>query len=109
LQQNVKMSSKNSGIMDKLNCYNKILDCFLKNQNDYYQLENCKNKSIIKLMNILKQSNDKPFVKNALVFVLSLFNCHLPSDLYNSRGRNLKHCDAKEKEIIISVLKNEFL
>lgn len=103
------MSSNNSEINDGSNCYNKILDCFLKNRNDYYKLENCKNKSIIKLMKILKQSNDKPFVKNALVFVLSLFNYNQRSDLYNSRGTNLKHCDAKEKETIISVLKNEFL
>ena len=103
------MSSENSMISDRSNCYNKIIDCYLRNKHDYHKLEDCKNKSILSLMKILRQSNDQAFVENALIFVLSLFNRSAPPDLYSSLGTDSKKCNNEEKEILISLLKEEFL
>ena len=103
------MSSEKSMISDRSNCYNKIIDCYLRNKHDYNKLEECKNKSIISLMKILRQSSDQAFVENALVFVLSLFNSSAPPDLYSTLGTDSKKCNNEEKEILISLLKKEFL
>jgi hypothetical protein len=60
-------------------------------------------------MKILRQSHDQAFVENAIVFVLSLFNRSAPPDLYSSLGTDLKNCNNEEKDILISLLKEEFL
>lgn len=100
------MSSNNSFLVK---CYDKILDCFKRSKNDIYKRENCKNQSIIKLMKILRQSNDKEFVGNALIFVLSLFNGEAQPDFYSACGNDLKTCSDREKQMILSELKKEFL
>ncbi len=102
------MSSINSKIKE-VDCYNKIIDCFLKSKNDPNKKENCKNQSIIKLMGFLKIKEKRLLVENALILVLSLFNGNDKPDLYSNIGQDIEKCDDLEKGILISELKKEFL
>jgi len=104
------MSITNSEISDELNYYNKIIDCYQKHQNDDLKREICKNKSIVRLMRSLKYKKNKDFIKNSLIFVLSLFdNEDLPPDLYSNIGNDIRDTTDKEQKEIISELKKEFL
>jgi len=104
------MSIANSEVNDELNYYNKIIDCFHKHQNDDLKREICKNKSIVRLMRSIKYKKKNDFIKNSLIFVLSLFdNEDLPPDLYTNIGNDIKNTTDKEQKEIISELKKEFL
>jgi hypothetical protein len=104
------MSLKNSGFNDELNCYIKIIDCFLKYHYDNLQKEMCKNRSIIKLMRSLKYRKNKEVIKNSLLFVLSLFDDEdNPPDFYSNIGNDFRNATDKEHKEIISELKKEFL
>jgi len=104
------MSFTNSEFKDELNYYNKILDCFNKYQDDDLKKEICKDKSIVRLMRSLKYKKNNDFIKNSLIFVLSLFDDEdLPPDLYTNIGNDIKNTTDKEQKEIISELKKEFL
>ena len=92
----------------ELELYLKIVDII---QDDTISPENkeiWKNKSIIELMNLLKHTQNRSLVANALVLLLSLFE-DLPPDLYVNRGHNINCISEKDKKFLISELKNEFL
>ncbi len=96
---------------EEISCYAKIIDCFTESKNDFIKKENCKNKSLIKMMEILKKRNDKQLVRNALIIILSLFEGDdQPADFFSKRGKELHALnDQAEKEKIILELKKEFL
>ena len=104
------MSITNSEANDELNYYNKIIDCFHKYQNDDLKRETCKNISIVRLMKSLKYKKNSEFIKNSLIFVLSLFDDKdLSPDLYSSIGTDLRNSTDKEQKEIVSELEREFL
>ena len=104
------MSITNSEVNDELKYYNKIIDCFNKYQNDDLKREICKNKSIVNLMRSAKYIEKKDFIKNSLIFVLSLFDDEdLPPDLYTNIGNDIKNTTDDEQKEILSELRKEFL
>ena len=107
------MSLKGTVIIDEINCYNKILDCFMKSKNDFKQKEICRDRSIIKLMKIWKEEwafYIKEIIKNSLIFVLTLFEDENdPPDLCNTLGKESSSLKNSEKKELVSTLKEEFL
>ncbi len=103
------MNLSNPEIDKELNCYKRIIECFLKSKNDLNRKKMSKSQIIIKLMKILQQTNDKAYVGNALVLVLSLFDGECQTDLYSNIGNDIETCDNKEKKVLISELKEVFL
>ena len=92
----------------ELELYLKIVDYF---QDDNINPENKEiwlNQSIIKLMKLLKRTQNRTLVANALILLLSLFE-DIPPDLYTNRGHNINSISEKDKKSLISQLKNEFL
>jgi hypothetical protein len=107
------MSAINGLIIDENDCYNEILDCFIKSRNDLKKKEICRDRSIIKLMKIWKDRKEsyiKEMIKNSLIFVLTLFEDEDdPPDIYNTLGKESSLLRNQEKEIFISEMKKEFL
>ena len=107
------MSLSEPVIIDEINCYNEILDCFMKSKNDFKQKEICRDRSIIKLMKIWKEKRDnyiKEIIKNSLIFVLTLFeDPDDPPDLYNTLGKESSTLKNSERGELVSTLKEEFL
>ena len=102
------MNLNNISSNEELNCYTKIIDCFLQNRKDRYQREMCKNNSIIKLINVSECRNIDNFIRNALLLVLSLYD-NKPADLYHNHGGDIESCSEKDKEKLLAELKKEFL
>ena len=107
------MSLSEAVIIDEINCYNEILDCFMKSKNDFKQKEICRDRSIIKLMKIWKEKRDfyiKEIIKNSLIFVLTLYEDEEdPPDLYNTLGKESSTLKNSERGELVSTLKEEFL
>lgn len=58
--------AKNNDIDQKeLDCYTRIINLFLKISKDPITIETWKDKAIVKMMNILKNPENKRWVKNA--------------------------------------------
>ena len=100
------MAEENDRNQEELDCYTKIVNLFLKIGRDPIASETWKDKSIVKIMNILKDPKNKNWAKNALIIVLSLFD-DTPPDIYDNVGKNTITLSAKEKELIIAKLKEE--
>lgn len=92
----------------ELDLYLKIIDYFQKEKVTREEIEIWKNKSIIELMKYLKRTQNRTFVTNALILILSLFG-DLPPDIYNNRGVNINRISEKDKRFLIEDLKEEFL
>lgn len=90
-------------------CYTKIIDCYLKNKGDQQKLQYCKNKSIIKLMEILKRNNDTQSARNALLIVLSLFEEKINGDYLSNVGHDYNTLSYSERQRVVAELKKEFL
>ena len=93
---------------DEMKCYSRIINSFMNNEFDYKQRELAKNQSIIKLIKSSNCRNNKNFVKNALILVLSLYDDE-PADLYCSYGNDIDTCSELEKEVLKSQLKLELI
>ena len=65
-------------------------------------------RKIIELMNFLRHSYKKIVVKNALILILTLFE-HYGIDLISSKSEDLDAFSKQEKNILINMLKEEFL
>jgi len=102
------MSLNNTGTSKELNCYTKIIDCFLENRHDSYQREMCKNNSIIKLINLSECRNIDNFIRNALLLVLSLYD-NKPADIYANYGSDIESCSEKDKEKLLAELRKELI
>ena len=92
----------------ELECYLKIVDCFQDENISPETKEIWKNHSIIELMKMLERTQNRAFVTNALILILSLFE-DIPPDIYNNRGNNINYISKKDKKSLILNLKNEFL
>ena len=93
---------------EEMKCYSRIINSFLNNKSDFNKRELAKNKSILKLIRSSKCKNNKNFVKNALILVLSLYDDE-PADLYCSYGNDIESCSEVEKEVLKSQLKLELI
>lgn len=93
---------------DEMKCYSRIINSFMNNKYDFAQRELAKNQSIVKLIKTSKCKNNKNFVKNALILVLSLYDDE-PADLYCSYGNDIDSCNELEKEVLKSQLKLELI
>jgi len=88
---------------EELNCYSKIIECFLKSGGDPLKRERCKHNSIIKVMNLMKVNGKKERARNSLIMILSLFNeDNSHPDLFTSLGNDFR-------TISNNVLKKELL
>ncbi|MFX1301958.1 MAG: hypothetical protein ACFE9X_01240 [Promethearchaeota archaeon] len=92
----------------ELDYYLKILNYFQDNKISREKKEIWKNRSIIELMNLLERTQNRTFVTNALILILSLFE-DIPPDTYNNRGVNIARISEKDKKFLIKELKEEFL
>lgn len=92
----------------ELDYYLKILDYFQDERISREKKEIWKNQSIIELMNFLERTQNRTFVTNALILILSLFE-DIPPDIYNNRGVNINSISEKDKKFLIEELKEEFL
>lgn len=101
---------KFSNISDEfeLEFYLKIVDHFQEKNVNPETREIWINNSIIELMKLLKQTQNKKFVSNAMILLLSLFE-DIPPDLCSNRGHHINKISKKDKKFLISELKNEFL
>lgn len=93
---------------NELDLYLNIINYSQKEQITKEEIEIWKDKSIIELMKYLKRTQNRNFVTNALILLLSLFE-DIPPDLYNNRGVNFNHIAEKDKDFLIEELKEEFL
>jgi hypothetical protein len=92
---------------DEMKCYSRIINSFLNNKFDYNQREFAKNQSIVKLIKSSNCRNNKNFVKNALLLVLSLYDEDESVDLYCSHGNDINSCSELDKEAVKYQLKQE--
>ena len=88
--------------------YLKIVDYFQDDNISREKREIWKNQSIIQLMNLLERTQNRTFVTNALILLLSLLEDN-PPDIYSNRGRNVNCISTKDKKSLILELENEFL
>ncbi|MFX0105330.1 MAG: hypothetical protein ACFE75_07560 [Candidatus Hodarchaeota archaeon] len=102
------MKINNNSEEFELKYYVKVLDYFQDEGISREKKEIWKNQSIIELMNLLKRTQNRTFVTNALLLILSLFEDN-PPDIYNNRGVNINHISENEKKYLIEELKEEFL
>ncbi len=93
---------------DEMKCYSRIINSFMNNKLDLNQREMAKNQSIVKLIKSSKCRDNKNFVKNALILVLSLYD-EEPADLYCSYGNDIDSCSIEEKQALKSCLKQELV
>ena len=109
------MSVNSLVILDEIKCYDEILSCFEESKNDYSKKEICRDRSIIKLMKLFKNKEersqrDEIIIQNSIIFVLSLFEDEDdPPDLYNCFGKETSILTNSEREDFINNLKIELL
>lgn len=92
----------------EMDYYLKILDVYQNKKFDKEDLEIWKNKSYIELMQVLKRTNNRNLVKNAIILILSLFE-DMPLDLYDSYGMSAKKLKKEERKSYLDDLKLEFI
>jgi len=92
----------------ELDLYLKIIEYFQKEKESREEIQIWKNKSILELMKYLRRTENRIFVRNALILILSLFE-DIPPDIYNNRGININRVSQKDKSFLIENLKEEFL
>ena len=63
---------------------------------------------IIKLMNLLKRTNNKALITKTLLITISFFP-HVPADLYNNRGIEMDLLPKKYRKKALSQVRQEFL
>ncbi len=92
----------------ELKYYLEIIEFFQKHSPDAENIELWKDKSLMKLMKVLKRTKNKLLVRNALILMISLFE-HLPPDLFNNKGISANLLNKEEKSFLKSILKTEFM
>ena len=102
------MALKEDNAQKELECYTKIINLFSKISKDPISIETCKDKTITKIMEKLKDPKNENWLRNALIILLSLFDDN-PADLYSNLGVNTKKISSNERKNIFSELKKEFV
>ncbi len=95
------MSDESEFYMEILEKYSKICD-----DEDEKLIGVCQ--KIVELMEILRITNDKQLVKNALIFILSLFDLDHVVEFKSSGDHTSNYISNQEKEKLISILEEEF-
>lgn len=91
------------------------LKCISKIWNYYYkEIANQEDQTLpisillIKLMKILKETNNKALITKALLLTISFFP-HTPADFHDNRGIEIHILPSKYKNKAVSLLRQEFL
>ena len=92
----------------EIDCYTKILNFFESHRYNRQKTDIWKSQSLITLMEKLTRTQDRRMVKNAIILLISLFDDH-PPDILNNRGVHVNRLRGKDREIVISQLKDEFI
>lgn len=92
----------------ELDYYQNILDFFQNKQFDKTSKEIWISKTYIKLMKVLERTQNKEYVKNAILILLSLFEENAP-DFYNNQGINSNNIAPEERRSFKTILKSEFI
>ena len=64
-------------------------------------------KKLIELMSFLEESEDKEFVKNALIVIIALLKDYIP-DFPMKKGTDLEFIPKQEREALENILREEF-
>ena len=99
--------TQNNGDFE-LDFYQNIIDFFQNKQFDKVSTEIWKSKTYIKLMKVLERTQNKEYVKNAIIVLLSLFE-NKPLDLYSNQGINSKSLSPEDKKSFKTILKSEIM
>ena len=102
------MNISNNGMDFEFDTYMKIIEVFKKGKLDRKAVEIWKDKSLMELMELLKRTQNRTLVTNAIILLISLFE-NIPPDTYNNRGRDIREISQNDKKILMSKLKDEFL
>jgi len=102
----MKPSDENS--LDEGELYEKIINIFLKEGEKPNIKEIMKSKSIIELMEKLKNNKDKELARNALVVLLSLYD-DFPPDLFHNLGTDIEKLSEEDRMEALKKLKESFL
>lgn len=102
------MNISNNSDNYELDYYLSIIDFFQNQSTKRETAEIWKDKSFIELMNVLKLTKKKEFVKNAIILILSLID-QMPPDNYNKGGIKVNSLISGDKLSYINILQSEFL
>ena len=100
------MTQNNNDI--ELDYYQNIIDYFENKQIDRVSTEIWKSKTYIKLMKVLERTQNKEYVRNAILMILSLFE-DKPPDFYNNQGTDSNSLNSEERKSLKTILKSEFI
>jgi len=88
--------------------YDEILNYYHSKPPKKGDIEIWKDKTYIRLMEVLKKTNDKQKIRNSLILLLSLFEEEIPPDIFNTRGDESKNLKKEEKKKLVALLKEEY-
>ena len=92
----------------ELNYYLKIVENFQDHETNREKRVIFMNHSLLKLMKILKRTEKKEMIANAIILILSLFE-DIPPDNYNNLGMSIDEIHDEDKYNFMEQLKQEFL
>lgn len=95
----------------ELNGYLRIIDNFQEEKINDKANEIWKYQSYIELVNTFKRTQNRKLFSNKIILILSLFE-DLPPDTFHTFHtfrENIDQLSKKDKNIVINILKNEFL
>jgi len=92
----------------EIDCYEKILKFFQDKSRSRMDTDLWKTQSLMKIMEVWDRTKNIFLVRNSLILLISLFE-NLPPDLYNNRGININRLKERDKELLRSQLKKEFM
>ena len=92
----------------ELNGYLRIIDNFQEEKINNKANEIWKYQSYIELVNTFKRTQNRKLFSNNIILILSLFE-DLPPDTFHTFRENIDQLSKKDKNIVINILKNEFL
>ncbi len=92
----------------EIDCISRIWDYYYKKIVDHENQELPISFLLIKLMNVLKETNNKVLITKALLITISFFS-HTPADFHDNRGIEIELLPSKYRKRAISLLRQEFL
>ena len=102
------MSPDDNEYLDESELFSKIINTFLDEREKPNLKEIVKHKSIIKLMEGLRNSTNKELAKNALILLLNLYDDY-PPDLFSTLGTDIELLSDDERDEAMNKLKDIFL
>jgi len=102
------MSPDDNEDLNESELFSKIINTFLEEGAKPNLKEIGKHKSIIKLMEELRNSENKELAKNALILLLNLYDDY-PPDLFSTLGTDIESLSDEERDEAMHKLKDIFL